>query len=433
MSDFNNGFNGYNNQTPPNGNGSDYSYNWNGANNNNGNKNNGNKTFIIILIVFALISTVVISAVVAGSQNGIFSGALNSNASGDGSLDVSAIITDTSHPSPEIEYGGEDQDLSNTLTEIYDACAPSCCTVVVKVNGQIYSTGSGFVFDSTNGYIGTNHHVINNGDEISVVFYDGKEYEATLINSDSVTDLAVLKVEGENLKALKIGSSDKLKVGQNVVAIGTPYDQGLAGTMTCGIISGINRNIDITNESGKVVKTMTLIQTDCSINPGNSGGPLIDMAGNVIGVTSLKLVDEQYEGIGFAIPISGAVEIFRKLIAGESIGDSTIATATPKIGVTITDAKTWLAQNRINPGCEYPDGLLIADIEYTCNAYKQGLSRYDIITEFDGERVTDSDALGALLADHKAGDEVAVKVFRFNRYFNEGETLEITFKLDAAE
>lgn len=426
MSDFNN-------QTPPNnGQRPDYSYNWNGSEHNRNQKNNGNRSFIIVLIVFALASAIIIVAALAG-RSGITYVDDSSATDSDVSMDVSANIPDTSHPSPVIDYDKEETDLSNAYTAIYESVSPSCCTVIVKDNGQPISSGSGFVFDSQNGYIGTNHHVIESGTEITVVFYNGDEYEATLINSDSTTDLAVLKVDAKDLKAVKIGDSEKLKVGQNVVAIGTPYDQGLAGTMTCGIISGLNRKIDITNDTGKVVKTMTLIQTDCSINPGNSGGALIDMAGNVVGVTSLKLVADAYENIGFAIPISGAIEIFQKLIAGEDIGDSNIATATAKIGIDVAvDLESGLRSFGVKPRCEYPQGVLVLTIERDASAYVAGLSVLDIITSFGGEEITSLDSLDKAMKNYKAGDEVTIQVFRFNRTFTGGETLDITFKLDPA-
>ena len=441
MADFNN-FNDLNNQSP-NGQ-SDFSYNWNGSDNNG--KKNGGKVTLIICIAVALL-VIVAGAAFAASQYSVYSNDesdASSDAASDGSVDISAEISgdnsDTSdakndYPVPDFTPSGDsDVDLSTTLTQIYENCSPSCCTVSVSYRGQPYSIGSGFVIDAENGYIATNHHVIESGTEVSVIFYDGKEYEATVVNSDAVTDLAVLKIEAEGLVQVELGDSNNIKVGQNVVAIGTPYDQGLAGTMTCGIVSGIARDIEITNDSGRVVKTMTLIQTDCSINPGNSGGPLIDMAGNVIGITSLKLVDEQYEGIGFAIPISSATEIFKKLIAGEDIGDTDIATATAKIGITAYELDYGLQYYRLYPRCEYPEGVLVGEMEYDSAAYMAGLSVCDIITDFNGDAITSLEELSAALEKYKAGEEVTITVFRFSdRSLTKGETVRITFRLDAAE
>ncbi len=360
--------------------------------------------------------------------NGINGGKPNSNGQ-------TANKPNEKFEAPEFNYSdGSEIDLSTNLTDIYSACAPSCCTVRVSVNGQLYSIGSGFVIDAKNGYIATNHHVISGGDSVDVVFYNGNSYTAKIVGSNSVTDLAVLKIDAEGLVALTFGNSDNVSVGENVVAIGTPYDQSLAGTMTCGIISGVARNIDITNESGKVIKTMTLLQTDCSINPGNSGGPLIDMAGNVIGITSLKLVDEQFEGIGFAIPITAAADIFEKLIAGENIGNNDLANAAPQIGVTVYELEAGLQAFRMYPSCDYPKkGVIVSEISRSSAAYIAGLSTYDIITDFDGVEITCLADLTSALENYRAGDEVTITVFRFNRSLTRGETMTITFVLDAAE
>ncbi|MBE6683329.1 MAG: trypsin-like serine protease [Ruminococcaceae bacterium] len=427
---FNNGFNG---QTPP-----DSSYSWNGSDN-NGNGGGGFKTALIIMSVILVTVFVVFGVIMMrngdnanGNSSNQSSSAVSQNESeGSGSNEFSR---DPDMTIPDFSIADDAViDMATDYSKIYAECAPSCCTVRVSVGGRPYSIGSGFVIDSEGGYIATNHHVIEDADEITVAFYNGNEYTAQLVGSDPITDIAVLHVDVKDLPAVSFGDSGKLNIGEYVVAIGTPYDESLAGTMTCGIISGIARDIDITNSSGKVVKTMTLIQTDCSINPGNSGGPLIDMSGNVIGITSLKIADEQFEGIGFAIPITSAVDIFKKLIAGEPITDSDIASASPQIGITVYDVDDGLAYFRVTPRCEYPQGVLIADIEITSSAYAAGLSRYDVITEFGGVTVTNRDDLTSALANYRAGDSVKVKVFRFNRTLTGGTYETIEFKLDAAE
>ncbi len=448
----------FQNQTPPdNGHRPDYSYNWNGSEHNRGNK----KLRIIAIvsvsvIIFILICTAVGFALKTRLDNG------GSDLFGDGNVDHSIEVGEDKpkedkpkedkpkedkppKPSDESEHtppeevpsftpsDDSDKDLSTTYTEIFNNVSPSCCTVKTTVSGRGYSTGSGFVIDSENGYIATNHHVIEGGDKVTVIFYDGREFDAVVVGSDSVTDIAVLQVSEKGLPQVEFGDSNNIAVGENVVAIGTPYSMTLAGSMTRGIVSGVSRKIDITNDSGKVVKTMTLIQTDCSINPGNSGGPLIDMAGNVIGITSMKLVDEQFEGIGFAIPITDAAEIFKKLIAGEEIGESNIATASPKIGISTIDAEYGLQLLGIRPNCEYPtEGLLIAEISASSSAYKAGMGAYNIIVDFNGDKITTNDELTTALAKYKAGDTVTVKLFQFNRTFTSGEYVDITFKLDAA-
>ncbi len=433
MSEFNN----YDNQTPPNG-GSrpDYSYSWKGTEHNSQNNNNKGRVWAIIAVVaciFTAITFGVIMTLDSANTKFVESGESSVGAS---STEISAEISDGDTSGSKTDYVGftpaEDAyvDLSTTLTKIYDECAPSCCTIKVS-SSTISGIGSGFVYDSENGYVVTNHHVIEGATKISVKFANGKEYSAKLIDSDSTTDLAVLQIKAEGLKELELGDSSVKKVGENVVAIGSPYSESLAGSMTCGIISGVTRTLEITNDSGKVIKTMTLIQTDCSINPGNSGGPLIDMAGNVIGITSLKLVDEEFEGIGFAIPITEATQIIDKLIRGEEIGDSGFATASPRIGITITEAQIGIEALGVRPKGEYPNGLIVMSIEAGSSAYAKGLRQYDIITEFNGVKVETIEDLDREMSKYKAGNTVTIKVFRFGNNWSDGTNQEITFRLDA--
>ncbi len=436
MSELNGNFQ---NQTPPeHGNRPDYYYNWNGKEQNNGNNGNKGRAIAIAVVVAVLFVAIAFCmAIIAHELNASRDNSQDESVSA-GSTEISAEISvgDTSETekTPYEDFKPADDayvDLSTTLTKIYEECSPSCCTI--KVSSNTHSAiGSGFVYDEDNGYIVTNHHVVENATKISVKFYDGKEYAAKLINSDSVTDLAVLKVNAEGLKELELGDSGVKKIGENVVAIGSPYSESLSGSMTCGIISGVARTINITNDSGKVIKTMTLIQTDCSINPGNSGGPLIDMAGNVIGITSLKLVDEQFEGIGFAIPITEAAEIINKMIGGEDIGDSGFASASPRIGITIADIDKGLSALRVQPSCDYPESVIVMSVEATASAYSAGLRQFDLIAEFNGVKVESVADLSAELEKYKAGQTVTLKIYRFNNTWSKCTEDTITFKLDAA-
>lgn len=341
------------------------------------------------------------------------------------SYDVSQTVGITDNPYVE----------ESTLTAVYEKCAASCATIYVTFGSQYsgYSIGSGFVL-TADGYIATNQHVVADGAEFTVIFYDGTEYKAELVGEDAVRDLAVLKINASGLTPMEIGDSDSLSVGQYTVAIGTPYDMALAGTMTTGIISGLNREIPITNDAGTVIKTMRLIQTDTAINPGNSGGPLINLAGQVVGINSLKLTGD-YEGTGFAIPMNYAAEIFNQLIQyGEVVQDpGGFVTASPRLGVTVYNLDAGLETFRINPRCDYPEeGILVASIEPNTAIYEAGLQMYDIITEFDGKKITNVQDLTAALAERKAGDTVTMTVFSFTRNFSGGETKTLTFVLDSA-
>ena len=435
--------NGYNNQSPSDGNRPDYTYNWNGSEHRRNDRRGGAKHYAVVAVIVLLIAALAVTAIIGyRSAADRFVSGTASESSGDnsessrsaGANSGSELVADTSrtnYSDPEFVPRTDVEKVPGTLTEIYEQASVSCCTIKATTNTG-YSIGSGFVIDSENGYIATNHHVINGQKSITVTFYDGTSYDAELIGSDATTDLAVLHIEADGLKALPIGNSQDLKIGEQVMAIGTPYSEMLAGTMTVGYISGITRDFKITNAYGKTVKVMTLIQTDCPINPGNSGGPLIDMAGNVVGINSLKIMSEEYEGLGFAIPITEATEIFTKLIKGEEITSSGIASASPYLGINVYDLEAGLSYYRISPKCEYPSGVLVASISSADSAvYKAGLAFFDIITEFNGKAVDTASGLVDELNKYKAGDEVTLTVFRFNRGLTSGEYLTLTFKLDA--
>jgi len=338
------------------------------------------------------------------------------------SYEISETISATDKPYEE----------QSDLTVLYETCSVSCASIYVTLDGG-YSLGSGFVL-TAEGYIATNYHVVEGGKSYKVMFYDGEEYDAELVGGDKTRDLAVLKINAKNLKPLPIGDSDALKVGQTTIAIGTPYDLTLAGTMTTGIVSGLNRKVEITNDYGTVIKTMRLIQTDTAINPGNSGGPLLNMAGQVVGINSLKLVGD-YEGTGFAIPMNYAVGILNQLIQyGEVVEDNgDHVTASPRLGVQVYNVEDGINALGLRPRCDYPtEGALVASVEPTTAIYEAGLQLYDIITEFDGHKVKTKDDLVDILAQYKAGDTVSIKVFSFSRNFSKGEERTLTFVLDSA-
>lgn len=314
-----------------------------------------------------------------------------------------------------------------TLNQISEKCLPSSVGILVRKEtsyfGRIYTSGvigSGFIL-SEDGYIATNNHVVEGASSITVVLNDGTEYEAEIIGTDPVTDIGVIKIDAQGLPVMEVGNSDDVKVGDLAVAIGTPATIKLAGTFTDGIISAVNRKIDITDDFGNVTKSMRLIQTNATINPGNSGGPLINAYGQVIGINTLKLTSE-YEGVGFAIPINGAVSIINQLIRDGSVSDRTdgLISGNTAIGIQCSDITDEEAEYY-----SIPKGVLVIQIDKTGSAAKAGLRRGDIITEFDGKKVESVDELNAAKQDHSVGDEVTITVYR------DGEgKLDITFRLD---
>lgn len=341
-----------------------------------------------------------------------------------GGNDISNVSTEssanTSFPSYNAFLTNSGDNLS--LQEIAEKMDKSTVTVYCTgaqspFGGRSISFGSGFVI-SENGYVVTNHHVIDDAESIKVIFYDDSEYEATLVGGDSLYDIAVLKIEGDNFIPAELGSSDELVVGDMVVAIGTPYSLDLAGTHTFGFISATDRQVAVTSGSS-VIKTMTMLQTDATLNSGNSGGPLVNMKGQVVGINTMKLVSS-YEGIGFAIPMSSAVDIINQLIEKGTVTDPNDSVkASPYLGVQVSNVTEEEAQLY-----NVPMGALVTYIETSGSAYKAGMRRNDIITKFDGVKVESVDDLVDELGKHKVGDTVNVEVFR-----NE-ETVTITFKLD---
>ena len=285
-----------------------------------------------------------------------------------------------------------------SVAEIAQRVLPSVVSIEAKSkNGG--ATGSGFVIDST-GYILTNNHVIagsaESGGDISVRLNDGSEYSAKVVGRDSSYDLAVLKISGANLKALQFGDSDKVAVGDSVIAIGSPL--GLTGTVTLGIISAKDRAVTA-GESQADNSFINALQTDAAINPGNSGGPLVDATGSVIGVNS-ALASLGYSarsqtgsiGLGFAIPINQARKTAEQLIKN---GKATY----PVIGVSV--------EMNYNGG-----GALIAKTGVAIvkggAAEKAGLKAGDIIIEFGGRTIGSAEELIVAIRAQSVGDKVEV-------------------------
>ncbi|MEG6567482.1 trypsin-like peptidase domain-containing protein [Thermoanaerobacterium saccharolyticum] len=274
-------------------------------------------------------------------------------------------------------------------------------------------SGSGIIIDSQ-GYIVTNNHVVDGASKITVNLSDGRKFPAQLIGKDSKTDLAVLKINATNLIPAKLGDSSKLEVGDLAVAIGNPLGESFAGTVTAGIISGLNRNLQ--SDYGPV----NLIQTDAAINPGNSGGPLVNSNGEVVGITSVKLTSTggsnaqdpfgmfqsqstPVEGMGFAIPINEAKPIIDDLIKHGYV-------ERPMMGVSVQEVTQQdAAQYNI------PVGLYIAQVQQGSGADEAGLQAGDVITAVDGTKVQTFDALQSIISKHKVGDTITVTFWRNGR------------------
>ena len=299
-----------------------------------------------------------------------------------------------------------------SLQEIYAKAIDSVVSIsCTGASGS--STGTGVVL-SANGYIVTNCHVVENAASIEVLLTSGNSHPATLVGTDSVSDLAVLYVKDTSLTPAEFGDSGALQVGDAVVAIGDPLGVALRGTMTDGIVSAINR--DITTGG----RTMTLIQTNAALNSGNSGGPLLNCYGQVIGINTMKIGDYMnsagVEGLGFAIPSTTVKEIVDQLISNGYVSGR------PTIGIEGQDISSFdQLYYRI------PQGLYITEVAEDSAAAKQGIAPGDILLSFNGTRVTGADVLKTLLYSHNAGDTVTLVIYRAGSQY----TLELT--LDEAQ
>lgn len=266
---------------------------------------------------------------------------------------------------------------------------------VVPVEG----IGSGFIFDEK-GYVLTNYHVIEGAERVIVTLVDGRVLEAKFIGGYKGLDIAILRIEADNLVAVKLGDSDKIKVGQRVFAIGNPF--GLAGgpTVTSGIVSAVKRTIY--SDRGIF---RDLIQTDAAINPGNSGGPLVNVDGEVIGINTAIIPFAH--GIGFAIPINAAKEVIREIMLRGSY-------AKPWLGIAGISLNRQIALYYDLP---VEHGVLVANVVPGGPAHKAGIERGDIIVEFDGKRIDKMEDLQEILSKKTPGHECEVAVVRDLRKF----------------
>jgi len=268
--------------------------------------------------------------------------------------------------------------------------------------------GSGIII-SSDGYILTNHHVVENalndktrgvrsGAKIEVFLPNriDKPYTATMKGYDSKTDLAVLKINETNLTAIEFGDSDSLKVGEPAIAFGNPGGLEYMGSLTTGVISGLNRTVQL--DGGRKIR---LVQTDAAINPGNSGGALVNIEGQLIGVNTIKMVATGFEGLGFAIPVNDAKKIADELIKNTYISK-------PYLGITVDNRYT----EEVAKEKKMPMGVLVGDVEILGAAQKAGVKAFDIILKFNKKTITSYDELEDEKNKLKPGDVVEIELFR---------------------
>ena len=295
-----------------------------------------------------------------------------------------------------------------TLQQVYQNVNPAVVGITTFRGETEYSWGTGVIFRE-DGYIITNTHILQGADAAQISLENGEAYPALLVGEDEQSDIAVLKIEASGLPYAVFGDSDELLVGDEVAAIGNPLGEDYAGTMTNGIISSIDRNVK--NQGHQ----MTLLQTNAALNEGNSGGPLVDMYGQVIGITNMKIMSVYYnsvEGIGFAVPSAVVKQVADELLA------TGMVTGEPTIGIiagAVSDEAIVLYG--------IPAGVYVTEVQEGSDALAQGLQEGDIILKVDGISVASVADINEIKGDRTVGDVLTLTVYR------DGSTFEISVQL----
>lgn len=362
---------------------------------------------LAVVLCCAITSAAALGVFVAMIQNGVIN-VQSSEASSNAAFTISRVVngdtgSDTSTSSDGTVSAMSDQDIAAKLT-------PSVVCIQNYQVTQNYgfmqtdtsdssvspaSEGSGIIM-SEDGYIITNAHVVEGATSLKVMTSDGETYEAQLIGSDTVTDLAVVKIDATGLTAAEFGSSEDLRVADKVMAIGNPGGHELSSSVTIGYVSALNRAI-ANNTTGY---TMEYIQTDAAINPGNSGGALINEYGQVVGINSAKISATGYEGLGFAIPIDTAQPIISDLIQYGYVKDRAVLGISGQFIDSMTGRFYGL-----------PQGEYVAQLN-SSEAQASGLQVGDVITAIDGQQLDSESTLRSAILSKKPGDTVTLQVYR---------------------
>lgn len=285
-----------------------------------------------------------------------------------------------------------------------------------KSSGELEasSEGSGVIYKKSGNtaYIVTNNHVVAGANALEIILSDGSKVSASVVGKDAVSDLAVIKISSDKVKKVAtFGDSDNIKVAEPVLAIGSPLGSQYATSVTQGIISAKKREVPQTSESGAQIGNATVIQTDAAINPGNSGGPLINFAGQVVGINSMKLASDQQgtsvEGMGFAIPSNEVVMIINQLIKNGQV-------VRPALGIGYTDLSNISEQQQrsiLKLPKSVTQGAVVLNVNSNSPAKRAGLAKYDVITALDGTKITQQSQLRDILYKHKIGDKISVTYY----------------------
>lgn len=379
------------------------------------NKKVKRKSNIKTAISLILVSSVISSSLVGGFLYTKFSAELkNQTALLQNSLKTANVVNTSTPTASNLNLTKTALTKGSSVTEIAKKVGPSIVGIRMTYNsnqywfsgdsqGQSAGEGSGIII-STDGYIMTNYHVVEYADPknqtsqsttLEVFLPDKRQATAKFIGGDSKNDLAVIKIELNNLPVAELGDSSSLEVGEQAVAIGNPLGMEFAGSVTAGVISALNRSVTMED------KTLNLIQTDAAINPGNSGGALVNSQGQVIGINTVKISVTGVEGLGFAIPINEAKPIIDQLMMFGYVKGR------PFIGISGREITQALAKTY-----NLPQGIYIADVTSGSGADKAGLKKGDIVVSLAGQDVKTMKDLDAIKKNSKAGDTVDITIVR---------------------
>ena len=390
------------------------------------------------------LSVAAICAALVISGGAFYAGVAYNAGTSDGSGGLTSATSQTVANGTTVNISQDNTTVSSTITEVVDQAMPSMVAINTiteeSLSGaygyfyhymfgddydQTYETsasGSGIIIgqNDTELLIVTNNHVIEGADTIAVQFIDDQSYDATIKGTAADNDLAVIAVKLsdisadtlDKIKVATLGNSENLKLGEPAIAIGNSL--GYGQSVTVGYISALEREVQISD------RTMTLIQTDAAINPGNSGGALLNIKGEVIGINSAKYSDTDVEGTGYAIPISDAEPIINDLISGNTVSDED----KPYLGIYGQDVPEAY-QDKFS----WPQGVYVSQVTNGSPASLAGVQAGDIITSLNGEKVDTMDTLQSVLAKCKAGDKIAIEVYRTGKDSNSSETQTLTATL----
>ncbi|HWI55166.1 MAG TPA: trypsin-like peptidase domain-containing protein [Desulfobacteria bacterium] len=339
--------------------------------------------------LFSYLAVALIGAIIGGIITSYFSPLIGRNQLPD---------SESRQSSPPVAAGTD-----SPVIEIAEKVGPTVVGISNRINVDASffhqnvekGSGSGVIY-SADGYIVTNNHVIQGTESIIVTLPDGKKIPGKIVGADERTDLAVIKIDEKGLKAANFGDSDKIRVGELAVAIGNPLGEQFASTVTAGVISALNRTVDIEEQRFR------LLQTDAAISPGNSGGALVNARGQVIGINSVKIVDVDVEGLNFAIPANTVKPIVDSIIKNGRV-------IRPWLGILGGDVSPSVVQQyKLSTN----KGVFISEVPANSPAAKAGIKKGDVIVSFGGQTLKDFGDLRSRIDKHKIGDKIEIVAIR---------------------